>query len=538
MSLERLTLTGSELTLSDVAAFVKNARARVEFLDSARAAVERSKTFLDRHLSDGIIYGVNTGFGPMAAHIIAKDSLAELQRNLIWSHAVGIGEPIPDCYVVAMMLVRLNTLAKGFSGVSWALVERLQTLLNKRIVPLVPEHGAVGTSGDLVQLAHIALALLGQGEVRYENEIRPAGEVLRENEMPPYELEPKEGLALINGTSGMSGIAALLCVEARTALSVATRTGALGFELMRGFHDGISDRFHSLRPHQGQVQIAATLRNYLQSSKLLRDRAITYTPYHSAEEAYILPEPVQEIYSLRCIPQILGPVLDTLAKTWSIVEIEINAVTDNPVVDAQENLFLHGGHFHGEYIASAVDQLKAALVKLTMLSERRINCFLNPNMNRRFPPFLNLNTLGLNLGLQGLQFVATSTAAQSQTLAFPHSVHSIPTNGDNQDVVSMGLDAALLAMKVLQNAYVVLAIEAVTLAQAVDYLGDREQLSLPSQEFFKLIRRALPKIDTDRPIHRELAMVVEAIKATQPMDFCGTLPAARDWTDENDPLPS
>ncbi len=513
-----IAITGNDLRIQDVYSLVSNPSLKVKVTKSAFEAVEKANKFLTRSLDKKIIYGVNTGFGPMASHIVGKKQFADLQENLVRSHAAGMGKPIPDEYVLAAMVVRLNTLAKGFSGVSSELIRQLQTYVNHRILPIIPEHGAVGTSGDLTQLAHIALALMGEGEVSFKGKRQATAVVLKSLQIRPYKLKPKEGLSLINGTSVMAGIAALVCMESRRVVTLGVKTAAFSLELVHGFSDGISERLQSLRPHPGQVAIAKVMRNILASSRLLRDRAAFQKMFEVNDDVHKIPAEVQEVYSLRCVPQILGPVYDILEKVSREVEVELNAVTDNPVIDWKSKKFLHGGNFHGDYIAAGIDQLKASLIKLTMLSERRINFFLNRSINKYFPPFMNLKKLGFNLGLQGLQFVATSTTAQSQTFAFPHHIHSIPTNADNQDVVSMGTDAALLAAKVIENAYILLTIELVTLAQAVDFLGEREKLSHSSKEMFDELRRIFPKVTDDRVITGELESALDFLKKVSILD--------------------
>lgn len=507
-----LILDGNNLTIEKINLFVHNPEVFVGVLDVAFANVGKAREFLERELQTKIIYGANTGFGPMASHIISHEQLTNLQENLIRSHAVGIGKPIDEKYVLAAMLVRFNTLLKGYSGVSEELIEQFLKFLNHRIIPVVPEHGAVGTSGDLVQLAHIALALIGEGEVFFQGKIQPTVKVLQELNITPYELKAKEGLSLINGTSTMTGIAALLCAQARRLVRVALRLSALSLELVEAYDDSISENLHRTRPHRGQIMVAKTLRDILASSHMLKKREELQQPLENGEDVVKIPQAVQDFYSLRCVPQVVGPVLDTLIHTEKIAEVEMNSASDNPIVDWENKLILHGGNFHGDYIASSVDQLKIALVKLGLLSERRTNFFLNHEINKVFPPFMNLQTPGLTLGLQGLQFVATSTAAQNQTLAFPHNIHSIPTNADNQDIVSMGTDAALFAMKVVDNTYVILAVELITLAQAVDFLQKKEKLSVPSQELFEKLRAVFPVIKEDRTMTQELPCVVELLK--------------------------
>lgn len=512
MNGKKIILDGNSLRVEDIDSLVKNVKVLVEVADASMVNVNKAKQFLDREAGRKVIYGVNTGFGPMASHIINSKQSFTLQENLIRSHAVGMGDPIREEYVLAAMVVRLNTLLKGFSGVSPELIFHLQTFINKRIIPIIPEHGAVGTSGDLVQLAHIALALMGEGEVIYEDKRQGAKEVLQKLQIEPYKLQAKEGLSLINGTSVMAGIASLLCKDAERLLAIATRTGALALELVHGFDDSISKRLHQLRPHPGQLNVANKMRNLLRSSHLLRNRETFQRTVKLPERVRKIPEIVQEVYSFRCIPQILGPILDILTKVQGEVTTEINSVTDNPIADWENNVFLHGGNFHGDYVAAGVDQLKSGLIKLTLLSERRTNFFLNQKVNTYLPPFLNLKRPGLTLALQGLQFVATSTTAHSQSLAFPHHVHSISTNGDNQDVVSMGTDAALIASKVVENAYIVLAIELITLAQAVDVLEIRENLSDSSKTLFDALRNFFPAIEEDRVLVSELAQVADLLK--------------------------
>ena len=508
-----IPLNGTNLTINDLDEILNDPTCIIQITPDAKRAVDASKQFIDQQAHGKIIYGINTGFGPMASHIISSHQQLDLQLNLIRSHAVGAGEPIKPDYVLAAMIVRLNTLLRGYSGVSVELVERLQAFINHRIIPIIPEHGAVGTSGDLVQLAHIALAVIGEGEVFYNNQRRQTREVLTELGIPlTYQLKPKEGLALINGTAVMTGIAATLCVDARQLLDHAIKNGAFALELVHAYDDGISEQLHELRPHAGQKEVARKIRVLLKDSGLLISRAGLHDTVKAQDDVLELPQAIQEVYSLRCIPQILGPIYETLEKVTATVETEINAVTDNPVVDRELGDFIHGGNFHGDYIASAVDQLKAAFVKLTMLSERRVNFFLNKNVNKFLPPFLNLKKPGLTLGLQGMQFVATSTTAQSQSLAFPHHLHSIPTNGDNQDVVSMGTDAALLTAKVIENAYIVLAIERITLAQAADFTQETAKLSQSMQAEYQAIREVFPAVVEDRAFSPEISNVIRVLK--------------------------
>jgi histidine ammonia-lyase len=498
-------ISGTDLGIDQLATFVAGCERRVLISEQSSGLIERGHEFLLSSLTDQVIYGVNTGFGPMASCILGRDQLVQLQYNLIRSHATGAGDPIEPRFVLAAMVVRLNTLVRGYSGVSGDLVRTLAAFINHRIVPIVPEHGAVGASGDLVQLAHIALALIGEGEVLHDGVRAPTADVLRNLRVRPHALQPKEGLALINGTAMMTGIAALLCHDAEHLLDLATRASALCLEIVGAFDDSICDELHALRSHPGQRLVAARLREHLASSRRLRNRSSALADYAIEATGRRIDETVQEVYSLRCVPQILGPVHDALASVRARIETELNAVTDNPVVLWERKRFLHGGNFHGDYVAASMDQLKVAMVKLTLLSERRINFCLNAKVNKLLPPFLNLRTLGFNLALQGLQFVATSTAAHSQTLAYPQHLHSIPTNGDNQDVVSLGTDAGLIASKVIENACIVLAVELVTLAQAVDCLHLEAELSPNCRELYEIVRAEVAPVTDDRAMYGELA---------------------------------
>ncbi len=512
MASSTLLIDGSHLKIKDIQNLARNPGIKVALTPQAKINVARSFAFVHKEMQTKVTYGVNTGFGPMASYILGHEDLVDLQYNLIRSHAMGMGEPLPNPFVLATMIVRLNTLAKGYSGVSIELLETLQALINARIIPIVPEHGSVGTSGDLVQLAHIGLALIGEGDVVYKGIRMQAHKALQQAKIRAHTLKPKEGLSLINGTSCMAGIAALLCGDAETLINRAVQNGVLANELVFGFSDSTSEVLQAVRPHAGQVAIAATMRSLLKTSKRQRDRKQFQSKNSIKPHSHVIDESVQEVYSLRCIPQILGPVFDTWKQVCKDVEVEINSVTDNPIVDITHKVFLHGGNFHGDYIAAAMDKLKMVMVKLGLLSERRTNFFLNPNINHGFPPFMNLKKPGLTLGLQGLQFVSTSTAADNQSLAYPHYLHSISTNGDNQDVVSMGTDCALFCAKVIENAFVIVAIETITLVQGVDVVGAVKTFSKTSQALYKAVRSVHKAIIDDRAIGQDLARVVAMLK--------------------------
>ncbi len=511
MSEASTQIDGTRLTVQSLQTLVKNKKAKALVSPKVFRSLKNQHASLMTRAQSQPVYGVNTGFGPLANRILPKSELINLQYNLIRSHAAGAGAPIPEHFVRGAMIIRLNMLCKGNSAVTPALIQHLCACINAHVTPVVYEHGAVGTSGDLVQLAHIALGLIGEGSAYSKNGPIPATQALKAARIKAYNLQPKEGLSLINGTAVMAAIGADIVWHTQRILDFAVSNGALALELVGAYGDSLDPRLHALRPHPGQIEIARRLRGIIKDSKLIRNRAEIQADLNATEVTQ-LGEVIQQVYSLRCIPQIVGPLHDSLKHAQNIVEVELNAVTDNPIFEPTSQSFLHGGNFHGEYIAVALDQLKIPLVKLTMLTERRINFFLNEHTNQSFPPFLNLKTPGLTLALQGLQFVATSTAAHSQTAAFPHTVHSIPTNADNQDLVSMGTDAALLAHTVVKNAYILLAIEMTVLAQAVDLLGVKTKLSTKTQEHYRFIRKYMRTVVEDRSLQPELEKLIAALQ--------------------------
>ena len=425
------------------------------------ATVENSFDFLGEFSKNKIIYGVNTGFGPMAQYRIKDSERVQLQYNLIRSHASGSGNLIPPKYIRAAMLARLNTLSLGHSGVHISVIELMTTLINKNITPIIFEHGGVGASGDLVQLAHMALVLIGEGEVMYKGERRYTEEVFKIENLRPITVSIREGLALINGTSVMTGIGLINTINTRRLLDWMIACSSAINEIVQAYDDHFSYELNQTKKHSGQRQIASLMREHLKDSTLTRKRE--HHLYNGNNGVSVFEEKVQEYYSLRCVPQILGPVLDTLDNVEKILIEEVNSANDNPIVDVENGNVYHGGNFHGDYVSLEMDKLKLIVTKMSMLAERQLNYLLNPHLNNILPPFVNLGTLGLNFGMQGVQFTATSTTAENQMLSNPMYVHSIPNNNDNQDIVSMGTNAANITKKVIENAFEVIAIEVITI---------------------------------------------------------------------------
>lgn len=478
---------------------------KIELDAAALEKVEKSFAFLKTYSQNKIIYGINTGLGPMAQYKISDEDQRQLQYNLIRSHSSGSGQPIAEDLSRATMLARLNSLMQGASGVHPSTVLLLRDLLNAQISSCIFERGGVGASGDLVQLAHLALNLIGEGEVLLDGSWLPAKEAYRAKNITPLEVHLREGLALMNGTSAMTGVGMSNIIHARYLLACSIMMSAITNELMKSFDDHFSFELNHVKHHKGQSKVAEVMRNLLADSKLIRKRPEHL--YHRKIEEAVFTDKVQEYYSLRCVPQILGPVYDTLLEVKRVVEDEVNSANDNPVIDHEKEMVYHGGNFHGDYVSLAMDKLKIVVTKLSMLSERQLNYLLNDKLNQKLPPFINLGKLGLNLGIQGMQFTATSTVAENQTLSYPMYLHSISNNNDNQDIVSMGCNAALMARRVIDNSFDVLAIQALALAQAMDYLKFQTRMSSFSHKFFDEIRALVPPIIEDKPRYKDIQVI-------------------------------
>jgi histidine ammonia-lyase len=468
---------------------------KIQISNQVLETVEKSFTFLKQFSEDKVIYGVNTGFGPMAQYKIKDSERIQLQYNLIRSHASGTGEPISPMYVKAAMLARLNTLSLGHSGVHVSVIKLMTELINRNITPLIYQHGGVGASGDLVQLAHLALVLIGEGEVFYKGERKDTKEVFEAENLQPISVELREGLALMNGTSVMTGIGIVNVIYTRRLLDWMTSSSAAINEIVKAYDDHLSFELNQSKKHAGQRKIAEAMREHLKDSSLTRKRE--HHLYAKNDDVSVFEDKVQEYYSLRCVPQILGPVLDTLNNVESILIEEVNSANDNPIVNVEKEHVYHGGNFHGDYVSLEMDKLKIVVTKLSMLSERQLNYLLNSRLNNMLPPFVNLGKLGLNFGMQGVQFTATSTTAENQMLSNPMYVHSIPNNNDNQDIVSMGTNAALITKKVIENSFEVMAIEMITIVQAIEYLKVQKNVSSKTKKMYDDIRNLVPIFTED-----------------------------------------
>lgn len=488
-------------------------RAKINRADLPLDQVKECYEFLQSFSAEKIIYGINTGFGPMAQWRVDDRYLNDLQYNIIRSHSTGAGEPLPDLYVKSAMIARLGTLLQARSGVHPEVVELLTEFINRDIIPFVPEHGSVGASGDLVQLAHIALTLIGEGEVHYRGEWRPAGEVLRENGLSPMRIHIREGLSITNGTSVMTGIGLVNQLHAERLLDWATLATVMMNEIAASYDDFMAEGLNECRRHEGQQVIARRMRRLSEGgSRMLKREHELYTGVRHDQKTFDSRHKVQAYYSLRCAPQILGPVYETLLNARRILEDELNSACDNPIIDPVRQNVFHGGNFHGDYISLEQDKVKIAMVRVAMTAERQLNYLFHDRINNILPPFLNLGTLGLNYGMQACQFTATSTTAECQTLAMPNYVHSIPNNNDNQDIVSMGTNSALLCKQVIENVFQVMAIHFIALTQAVDCLQIRDELAPTSRRIYDAVRTIIPRFVGDAPFYKQIAEVESLLK--------------------------
>lgn len=497
-----------KLQLNDVRLIVEE-RHQISIDEEIRRNIESCFFFLDSFSKDKVIYGINTGFGPMAQWRIDDDHLKELQYNIIRSHSTGAGEPLPEKCVRAAMLARLMTFMQAHSGVNIQTCELLVEFLNRGIYPVIPQHGSVGASGDLVQLAHIALALIGEGEVFYQGVRRNTAEVFAELGIKPLQMYVREGLAVTNGTAVMTGIGLVNLLNAKRLVDWSLKASVLMNEIASSYDDLMSEVLNGVKQHQGQQIVAAKMRDISSGSKMLLNREEEL--YHKSEED-VFEHKVQPYYSLRCIPQILGPVWDTVENVEKVLLNEMNSADDNPIVDPENKTVIHGGNFHGDYVSFEMDKLKIAVTKMTMLAERQMNYLFHDRINGILPPFVNLGVLGLNYGLQASQFTATSTTAECQTLSNPMYVHSIPNNNDNQDIVSMGTNSALICQRVIENSYQVMAIHMMALVQAVDCLKIADKLAPATREMYDQIRAIVPVFVEDTPKYKEIESVIEWLK--------------------------
>jgi len=492
-------LDGNSLSLEDVVLVSRN-KARVGLSEKARAAIEASRKWAENAIEDGkIIYGITTGFGAFKSIAIGKDEAAKLQKNLIRSHASGVGEAFPEDVVRAIVLLRANSLAKGYSGVRPIVIEKLIELLNKNVYPYVPSQGSVGSSGDLAPLCHIALVMIGEGECFRSGKRVPSREILRKKKIEPIELSSKEGLGLSNGTNAQTAVLALAVHDANVLIRSADIIAALSVEVLCGSRTTFDENINRVRGQLGQIECAENIRNILKQSPLI--------------DSHKQCGRVQDSYSLRCIPQVHGAIRDTYRHVESIVLRELNAATDNPLIFTEDDECLSGGNFHGEPIAMAADILKIALCELGNISERRTAKMVDPATNEGLPAFLVSPELsGLHSGLMIPQYTAAALVSENKVLAHPASVDSIPTSANQEDHVGMGTVAARQTAMIVLNVRNVLAIELLNNTQAYEFRKSAGQLSEVTRDLYDLVREYVPAIREDRPFYRDIAILSDLIK--------------------------
>ncbi len=486
-----LILNGHDLTTDDVYR-VAVGKQQVAFSDDARGKMRASFELVKKIAASGkASYGISTGFGEMSKVYISEENNAELQHNLIVSHACGVGEAFPEAASRAIILLRLNTLASGYSGVNPKVTDLLMSCLNANVLPIIPQQGSLGASGDLANLAHMALLLIGEGRAMSGGVEMSAEEALANNNLKAVELSGKDGLALINGTTIMTAVGTLALLQAEKCMQAATAAAALTFEALHGFTAAYDERIHHLRQQQGQILTARYMLQLLEGSEYANTRL----------------EDVQDPYTLRCIPQVHGASMDAINYVYSIINPELNAVTDNPLVFVETGEVISGGNFHGQPLALALDFLAIASAELANISERRIERLVNPQLSGGLPAFLTERG-GLNSGLMIPQYTAASLVSENKILAHPASVDSIPSSANKEDHVSMGAISARKALKVTENVLHVIAIELMSAAQALD-LQEKRQLGRGTQLVYDFVREHISFLDRDRVLSDDIIKLKE-----------------------------
>lgn len=496
-----IQIDGEHLTFAQLYRIVRD-REQVELAPAARERMVASRKVVERLIQSGAaVYGVNTGFGKMASVRISREQIGELQVNLVRSHACGVGTPLNEQETRAMLVMRANAIAKGFSGVRPLVAETLCAMLNRGVHPLIPSQGSVGASGDLAPLAHLAQVAIGEGEALYQDRKLSGADAMKAASITPLALEAKEGLALLNGTQGMLALLSLALRDAEIAVNTADVAAALSLDALRGSPAAFDERIAMVRPYPGHAITARNLR-------MLNEGSAIRESHRAAEK----DQRVQDAYSLRCTPQVHGAVRDALAQIRATLEVELNSATDNPLVFAGEagsgGEIISGGNFHGQPLAMAADQLAVALVTLAGISERRIEQMTNPQTSL-LPAFL-VKDAGLNSGFMILQVTAAALTSELKTQAAPHSVDSIPTSANQEDYVSMGMAASRRIRPMLANLRNVLAIELLSASQGIDLLAPL-RTGAKSQKAYDVVRAVSRMVDVDRSLAPDIAKVEHEI---------------------------
>ena len=490
-----IIIEDGHLTIGDVVKVARNFET-IALSEKAIAAVNKARAYVDEKLEKGeIIYGLTTGFGKFSDRFIPREDTAALQKNLIISHSCGMGDPYPTEVVRGAMLLRINALARGNSGIRLETLETLINMLNKGVHPVVPQKGSLGASGDLAPLSHIVLVMLGEGEAEYKGEVMSGKAAMEKAGIKTIELSAKEGLALINGTQIMTSMAALLCHDARLLAKTADIALAMTGEALNAITKAFDPKVHLVRGHKGQIESAENMARLLEDSKL---------------SARVQPGKVQDAYSLRCAPQVHGASRDAIDYVYAAVEREINAVTDNPIVFSDEDDVISAGNFHGQPMALAMDFLAIAMAELSNISERRTERLVNPQLSAGLPAFLTEDG-GVNSGFMIVQYSAASMVSENKVYCHPASVDSIPSSANQEDHVSMGTTAARKARMVLDNVQKVLGIELFCASQGIYFRGE-DKLATATDALYKHIRKSVAPVKEDRVMYTELAKFDRMVK--------------------------
>lgn len=491
-----ITINGNNLTLEKFIDIVLN-HEEIKIDEQSIEHVNQSCEYVKKVVeSKDPTYGINTGFGHLSNVSIGEENTSHLQENLLQSHACGVGKPLDSIYVRGMLLLRINALIKGHSGIRLSVIEKMVELLNKNVLPVVYEKGSLGASGDLAPLAHMALPIIGLGEVIYQSKRYSAEEGLKQAGIQPIDhLQAKEGLALINGTQAITSIGAITLYHAINLFNLSVHSYAITMEALRGIVDVFDDDVHRLRNHAGQRFVASRMSDILSDSKLTTKQGELR---------------VQDAYSLRCGPQVLGASLDTINYVHNIIEAEMNAVTDNPLVFAQRQAVISAGNFHGQPLALAMDFLSIAMSEVANIAERRLERMVNPSLNNGLPAFLVKNP-GINSGFMIVQYSAASLVSENKVLAHPASVDSIPSSANQEDHVSMGNHAARKAAEIVDHGYKVVSMELMTGLQAIDFVGS-DQMSSKTKQIYNLIRQDIPFIKNDQVMYKHIHHIEKMVK--------------------------
>ena len=492
-----LELNGQKLSLAQVVD-IAGGEGHVSLSAAARERVEQSRRVVEKIVAEGrTVYGVNTGFGKLSDVRIEPSQLRELQLNLVRSHSCGLGPPLSEAEARAMLLLRANVLAQGYSGCRPVLIETLLRLLESGVTPVIPEKGSVGASGDLAPLAHLALTVIGEGEAFYRGERMSSAKALQRASIEPLQLEVKEGIALLNGTQAMVAVGGLALYRAERVARLADVAGAMALEALRGTPVAFDERIHAARPHAGQIEVAAHLR------ELLRDSQI--------RQSHLENDPrVQDAYSVRCMPQVHGAVRGALSHAREIVETETGSATDNPLVFAETGEVLSGGNFHGAPLALSFDYAAIAMTDLMSITERRIDRLVNPDSNEGLPPFLSARP-GVGSGFMMMQIVAASLLSEAKVLAHPASIDNVPTDGGKEDHVSMGMTGATKLRSIVDNAELITAIELITAAEGLEYRAPL-QPGRGVKRAYEIVRKYVPRLTSDRAMSGEIQTIAEMIR--------------------------